>query len=130
MTTKRIPQNKDTEGTIGERVARAIDEAVAARLAANPDLARVLDLDEARDRAVRRIVADYLDDLDRRAARPAATENLDRYDGDGYSVRRLSPDEARRLGLDDDEPTTGAIYYSDDEFQAVLDTIPPADAHV
>jgi len=94
---------------------------LAARLAANPDLARVLDETyEAREHAVRRIVADYLDELDRLVARVATVEQGDRYDGDGYSVRRLSPDEARRLGLDADEPTTGTIYDSDEEFEAAL----------
>lgn len=119
MVTKRISQGRDNgnRGTIGERVAREIDQAVAARLAANPDLARMLDeARAARDHAVRRIVADYLDELDRLAAQ----EGADRYDGDGYSVRRLSPDEAGCLNLDADEPTGGTIYYSDEEFEAAL----------
>jgi len=130
VTTERIWRHHDTEGTIGERVAREIDEAVAVRLAVNPSLARVLDeAREARDHAVRHIVADYLDELDRLAAQFAA-KGVDQYDGDGYSVRRLSPDEVRRLGFDADEPTVGAVYDSDDGFQAALDAIPPADAHV
>jgi hypothetical protein len=121
MDTERISQDNDINATIGERVAREIDHALAARLAANPDLARVLDETyEAREHAVRRIVADYLDELDRLVARVATVEQGDRYDGDGYSVRRLSPDEARRLGLDADEPTTGTIYDSDEEFEAAL----------
>ncbi len=121
MDTERISQDNDINATIGERVAREIDHALAARLAANPDLARVLDETyEAREHAVRRIVADYLDELDRLVARAATVEQGDRYDGDGYSVRRLSPDEARRLGLDADEPTTGTIYDSDEEFEAAL----------
>jgi len=123
MNTERISQDQDNDikATIGERAAHEIDQAVAARLAANPDLARVLDeTDEARDHAVRRIVADYLDELDRLTARFVSREDGDRYDGDGYSVRRLSPDEARRLGLDADESLTGTIYDSDEEFEAAL----------
>ncbi len=131
MATERISHTNNTEGTIGERIAREIDEAVAVRLGANPGLARVLDDARlARDHAVRRIVADYLDELDRLAARSATEQDGDRYDGDGYSVRRLSPDETRRLGLDADEPTAGVIYDSDDAFQAALDAIPLADAHI
>ncbi len=131
MAAERISHTNNTEGTIGERIARAIDEAVAVRLDANPGLARVLDDARlARDHAVRRIVADYLDELDRLAAHSVTGQDGDRYDGDGYSVRQLSPDEARRLGLDADEPTTGVIYDNDDAFQAALDAIPLADAHI
>ncbi len=122
MATERISHTNKTEGTIGERIAREIAEAVAVRLAANPGLAR--------DHAVRRIVAEYLDELDRLAAHSATEQDGDPYDGDGYRVRRLSPDETRRLGLDADEPTAGVIYDSDDAFQAALDAIPLADAHI
>ena len=131
MTAGHISHHNDTQGTIGERVARKIDEAVAVRLAVNPSLARVLDeARAARDHAIQRIVADYLDELDRLTTQATAAQDGDHYPGDGYSVRRRSRDDVRRLGLDADEPTTGAIYYSDDEFQAALDAIPPTDAHV
>lgn len=58
---------------------------------------------------------------------PAYAPDEDVYHGDGYSVRRLSHEESRRMGLDKDVEPVGPIFYSTEEFLTALAARPAAD---
>ncbi len=57
----------------------------------------------------------------------AAPEPVDRFDGDGYSIRRLSREESREAGLLGYEPQIVARQDSTEEFLTFLNSIPADD---
>lgn len=110
MAIERVPKWRGDTDT-----ARQLMDVVTRVLGHTPDPAELRAL---------RLSLDYLIETTETAREDEV------FHGDGYSVRRLTPDEARRRGLDAAEPSTGAIYYGDDDFQAALDVIPLTDAHI
>ncbi len=56
-----------------------------------------------------------------------ADDDVEVFHCDGYSVRRLSPEESRQAGLEGYEPRIIARQHSTEEFLAFLNSIPVDD---